>query len=127
MPIYPFRCPDGHAEEIFRKVESRNRKKPCGVCRKPMSRQFAAFGIAGEHHIKTFYESERQKWALATGQQHQNAGELSAWAEKNGKQIVDPGYKPKKPELFSEKEALGALDKIYSQNHSLGSIDTGGG
>lgn len=127
MPIYPFRCPEGHAEDVFRKIESRNRKKPCGTCRKPMTRQFAAFGIAGEHHAHTFYESERQKWALATGQQHQTAGELKDWCDQNGKTIVEPGFKPKKPEDFSEREALKALDKIHSENHSLGTVDSGGG
>jgi putative FmdB family regulatory protein len=127
VPIYPFQCPGGHREDVVRKIDARDRPKKCSVCREPMKRQFAAFGIAGEHNAHTFYEHEREAWALATGQQHQSAGELKDWCAKNGKTIVDPGFKPKKPEDFSEKEALGALDKIYENNHSLGEVSTGGG
>lgn len=129
MPRYDFRCKNGHVSEYVLPIEKRDKplRERCRECKGALERIFTPPAIMGEHEAKTFYEHEREAWALATGQQHQTAGELKDWCAANGKTIVDKGFKPKKPEDFSEKQALDALGKIYDENHSLGSVNTGGG
>ena len=124
MPRYDFKCPKGHVSEYVLPMDRRDDplKQRCRVCHAPLKRVFTAPSIKGEHETKTFYEHERNAWALATGQAHNDARELETWCAENGKSIVSPGFKPKKPEDFSEREALKALDKVYSDNHGLGEV-----
>lgn len=128
MPVYPFRCDGGHREEFFLKMDERDTPQKCSLCSRPMTRQMAAFGIATEHTSKQMYEHEQEKWALATGQKHRTAGELSDWAAKNGKAILAPGETVKKvDDLPSDREIEKALDKVYEANHDCGKIVTNAG
>lgn len=127
MPVYSFRCPDGHCEDVFLQVQARNFRRRCKVCAKPVTRLFSAFGIHGENHAHQLYSFEQKYWEEATGQKFQNAGELDTWCKENGKSVVDPStFRVKKPEDFSEREALKALDKVYENNHDLGTVKTKG-
>ncbi len=38
MPLYEYRCEDGHATEAYRRVEERNTPLTCGVCDKGATR-----------------------------------------------------------------------------------------
>ena len=44
MPIYEYRCPDGHVHELLRSYDERDRKSNCPECRKRATK------IVSAHH-----------------------------------------------------------------------------
>jgi hypothetical protein len=123
LPIYVFACEAYHREEKFLRMDERDTPQKCSVCAKPSKRKFVPFGITTEHASKQLYEFEREKWALATGEKHQTAGDVEKWALERGKTILSPGETVKKSEnLPSDREIEKALNKVYSENHSLGDV-----
>jgi hypothetical protein len=125
VPVYSFRCPDAHCEDVFLQIQHRNFRRRCKVCNKVTMRMFSSFGIHGENHAHQLYQFEQKYWEDATGQKLDNTGQLEKWCKDNGKAVVDPStFRVTKPEVVNEREAIKALDKIYQKNHDLGAHTT---
>lgn len=122
MPFYEYACEGGHRTEKRRAVEEREDPLACPLCARPARRVMSQFAIGGQHANQGFYEFERDKWALATGKDYRNPAEMERDLKAEGKEIVSPGWKPPKPELFKEHEFDAALKKIYDDNHNVGEV-----
>lgn len=122
MPFFDYGCDGGHRTTRRREVDARDEAFSCALCSKPMKRTISTFAVSGQHDGVSFYDFEKQAWALATGQDHKTPREMEADLKEQGKEIVAPGWKPPKPKEFDEVACEQALDKIYHENHDIGEV-----
>lgn len=106
--------------EADRPVAQRHDAPPCRACGKETLKTYNTFGISGHYNSITLYQHESEQWALATGGNPKTMQEIETWAHANGKEIVEKGYVPKKPDdlLCSDREMEKALDKHYAEHHA---------
>lgn len=66
MPLFDFKCEDGHNEEYF--VSSSTKEVECRVCGKPAVKQLSSFGTWTEKHngimSDNWAKKREQKMAL---------------------------------------------------------------
>jgi len=66
MPLFDFKCEDGHNEEYF--VNSSTKEVECRVCGKPAVKQLSSFGTWTEKHngisSDNWVKKREQKMAL---------------------------------------------------------------
>lgn len=74
MPLYEYRCPEGHVTELVRKMDDRNQPAECRVCNGPAER-IVSINYVSPDGIYSYAPNigdperfERQREAIKNGQ-----------------------------------------------------------
>ncbi len=108
MPIYEYRCPDGHTFEVFRSM-SDDPVTSCEVCGKPVERVFHPIAV----HFKGsgFYTTDYAKKGAAKGSSDGDGKKESSSEKKSDSDsgsgsgsASDSGSKPEKKSESKSKD-----------------------
>jgi len=63
MPLYLYRCPDGHSTEDLRKVDERHDPRPCGLCGKTATLEVQVAAFDPRMGLDAGFPTAYDRWA----------------------------------------------------------------
>ena len=104
MPIYEYRCEDGHTFEVMQRITDDPVAK-CEVCGKPVQRVFhpVAIHFKGKGFYNTDYGTKKRQRETAAAGEGKKDSSGSGSSSSSSSDASSNGTAPKKPEASKPK------------------------